>query len=247
MSFTIYPAIDLRNGKCVRLTQGDYGQETIYCEDPRQMVEQFIQAGAKWIHMVDLDAARTGEPINLPIIEKLVESSSVPIQVGGGVRNLERLHRLLDLGVSRIVIGSAAIDDPKFVRLALQVAGDKIALGIDARDGMVATHGWLQTSKVTAQDLANEMVQYGAETFIFTDISRDGMLSGVNVEAVRSLAEACGKQVIASGGVRSLEDIRKLAPYQDQGVTGVIIGKALYTHQVQLEEAIQVAREAEAK
>jgi phosphoribosylformimino-5-aminoimidazole carboxamide ribotide isomerase len=243
MSFTIYPAIDIRGGKCVRLKQGDYGQETVYGDDPVQIAEQFIEAGAEWIHVVDLDAARSGELVNLPVIERLVKHSSIPIQVGGGVRNLERLQRLLDLGVSRVVVGSAAIDDPQFVREALQKHGQQMALGLDARDGYVATHGWLKTSQVKAEDLARELVSYGAETFIFTDIARDGMLSGVHVEAVVSLAQATGKQVIASGGVRELADVERLLQVSDQGVAGVIIGKAIYTKNLPLAAAIEMAKE----
>ncbi|SFI63250.1 1-(5-phosphoribosyl)-5-[(5-phosphoribosylamino)methylideneamino]imidazole-4-carboxamide isomerase [Thermoflavimicrobium dichotomicum] len=247
MSFTIYPAIDIRGGKCVRLKQGDYGQETVYGEDPLQIAEQFIQAGAEWIHVVDLDAARSGELINLPVIKKLVQNSSVPVQVGGGVRDMERLERWLDLGVRRVVIGSAAIDNPSFVRQALERYGSQIAVGLDAREGYVATHGWLDTSHVKAEELACEMIRYGAETFIFTDISRDGMLSGVNIEAVVALAEATKKQVIASGGVRSLEDIERLLAVRPKGVAGVIIGKALYTNKIRLNDAIQMVREAKAR
>lgn len=245
MSFVLYPAIDIRGGKCVRLTQGDYGRETVYAEDPLEMAERWIEAGAEWLHLVDLDAARSGEMVNLPVIEKLVRASSIPVQVGGGVRDMERLKKLLGIGVSRVVIGSAAIDHPEFVREALSQYGSQIAIGLDARDGKVATHGWLDLSEVRVEELAREMVSCGAETFIFTDISRDGMLSGVNVEAVRKLAQACGKSVIASGGVRSLEDIRRLAQVQGEGVAGAIIGKALYTEAIQLSEALKAAAEVQ--
>jgi phosphoribosylformimino-5-aminoimidazole carboxamide ribotide isomerase len=244
-SFTLYPAIDIRGGKCVRLKQGDYAQETVYGEDPVKIAEGFIRNGAQWIHVVDLDAARSGEMVNLPIIQRLVQNSSVPIQVGGGIRNMKRLEHLLEIGVERVVIGSAAIDDPEFARLALGKYGGRIAIGIDARDGWVATHGWLETSQVRADQLAIKMVEFGAETFIFTDIARDGMLTGANIDAVVSLAEACGKSVIASGGVDSLADLRRLAQYQERGIVGAIIGKALYTQKIQLSEAIQVVREAE--
>lgn len=243
MSFILYPAIDIRGGKCVRLTQGDYGQETVYGEDPVAVAAQWMEAGAEWIHIVDLDAARSGELVNLPVIEAIVKTCRIPVQVGGGVRDMDRLQRLLHLGVSRVVIGSAAIDHPGFVEESLSQYGKQIAIGIDAREGKVATHGWLDTSEVTAEELARKMVEYGAETFIFTDISRDGMLSGVNVEAVRALARACGKEVIASGGVRSLADLRQLAKLQQEGIAGVIIGKALYTGAIRLEEALAVTRE----
>lgn len=244
MSFIIYPAIDLRDGKCVRLRQGDYEQETVYSEDPLQVVQAFVEQGAEWIHIVDLDAARSGGMENSSLIRKMAEAASVPVQVGGGVRNMERLERLLHTGVRRVVIGSAAIDDPDFVREALAKYPGQIAIGLDGRDGWVATHGWLETSKVKVTELAQKMSGWGAETFIFTDISRDGMLTGPNVEEVRNLAQACGKTVIASGGVHTEEDLEKLADYQDEGVQGAIVGKAIYTGTVHLPSAIKVTREA---
>lgn len=242
MAFTIYPAIDLRGGKCVRLIQGDYAQETIYSEDPVQMALEWEQKGAKWLHLVDLDGARTGELTNLSVIEQIVDHLSIPVQIGGGVRNLARVERLLDIGVSRVIIGSAAIDQPQFVASALEKYADNIVIGIDARDGKVATHGWLQTSEITAETLAVEMVKLGAQRFIFTDIARDGMLSGVNIDAIRQLASVCGKEVIASGGVRSLDDIQALLRFEHEGVTGVIIGKAIYTGRIALQDALRVAR-----
>jgi phosphoribosylformimino-5-aminoimidazole carboxamide ribotide isomerase len=240
MAFTIYPAIDLRGGKCVRLIQGDYQRETVYAEDPVEVARKWQQEGAEWLHLVDLDAARTGEWTNLSVIEQILAAVSIPVQVGGGVRNLQRLERLLDKGVARVVIGSAAIDQPEFVRQALSQYADQIAIGIDARDGKVATHGWLQTSEVSFDELAKQMVQLGAKRFIFTDISRDGMLSGVNLDAVRHLARTAGVEVIASGGVRTLKDIERLYAHQAEGIGGVIIGKALYTGQIQLKEARKI-------
>ncbi|TCS95699.1 1-(5-phosphoribosyl)-5-[(5-phosphoribosylamino)methylideneamino]imidazole-4-carboxamide isomerase [Hazenella coriacea] len=242
MGFTIYPAIDLRNGKCVRLTQGDYQQETIYSDDPVRVAEEWIQAGAEWIHVVDLDAARSGELVNLPVIQQMVQACEAKIQVGGGVRDFERLELLLQSGVERVIIGSAAIDDVEFVREALGKYRGQIAIGLDAREGLVATHGWLHTSQVPVEELALKMVEFGAEVFIFTDISRDGMLSGVNIQAVKQVAQICGKTVIASGGVRSLDDIRQLAR---DGISGAIVGKALYTHTIQLNEALSMVKEGD--
>lgn len=239
MRFIIYPAVDLRGGKCVRLYQGDYGAETVYDENPVGVARRWRDAGAEWLHVVDLDAARTGEPVNLPVIREMASSVDIPIQVGGGVRTMERLELLLSAGVQRVILGSAAIDDPDFVREALARYGDRIALGIDARNGRVATHGWLETTEVTAEDLAREMVRHGAETFIFTDISRDGTLSGPNVEAIRSLARACGKRVIASGGVRDTEDLLRLARHAGEGVAGAVVGRALYTGGLDLGEALK--------
>ncbi|GGE04259.1 1-(5-phosphoribosyl)-5-[(5-phosphoribosylamino) methylideneamino] imidazole-4-carboxamide isomerase [Marinithermofilum abyssi] len=245
MSFTLYPAIDLRGGQCVRLFQGDYDAETVY-GDPVEAARRWVTAGAEWLHVVDLDAAKTGEPVNLPVIKEIAVALDVPVQVGGGVRNMERLKALLELGVSRVVIGSAAIDDPDFVKQALAQYGDRIALGLDARDGRVATHGWLDVSEVLAENLAKEMVRYGAETFIFTDISRDGTLTGPNIPAVRSLARACGKEVIASGGVRNIHNLVELAKHREEGVSGAIVGKALYTGDVDLAEALRTLKEGSA-
>lgn len=246
-SFTLYPAIDLRNGKCVRLIQGDYAQETIYGEDPVQVALEWEKQGAEWLHLVDLDAARTGELTNLAVIEQIVDQLSIPVQLGGGVRTLERVRQLLDRGLARVVIGSAAVDQPEFVKQALAQYGNQIAIGIDAREGKVATHGWLKTSEVTAEALAVEMVKQGAKTLIFTDIARDGMLSGVNIEAIRQLAKVSGVEIIASGGVRTIEDIETLLDFRQEGIQGVIIGKALYTKQFQLSEALARVKEVEAQ
>ncbi|MFC7439934.1 1-(5-phosphoribosyl)-5-[(5-phosphoribosylamino)methylideneamino]imidazole-4-carboxamide isomerase [Laceyella putida] len=238
MAFTLYPAIDIRGGKCVRLIQGDYGQETVYGNQPLDVLRRFVGAGAEWVHVVDLDAARTGEMTNFPLICELIKESPVPIQVGGGVRDETSLERLLNAGAARVVIGSAAIEQPAFVKAALKRVGSKLAIGLDARGGMIATHGWLRTQTVTAAELAQEMAEHGAETFIFTDIERDGMLTGTNIRAVRDLARATGKAVIASGGVSSLAELDELAGYQGEGIAGAIIGKAIYTGAIRLEEAL---------
>lgn len=246
MSLVLYPAIDIRGGQCVRLTQGDYEAETVYEQDPLKVARRFVAAGAEWIHVVDLDGAREGKLHNLQVIAKIAALKDVKVQVGGGVRNMERLEQLLSLGVERAIIGSAAIDDPAFAEAALQEYGQRVVIGIDAREGKVATHGWLNTSEMSAEACAREMVARGAKTFIFTDIARDGMLSGVNVEAVQRLAKACGEQVIASGGVKSLEDLRQLARLEQEGIAGVIIGKALYTGAFSLSEALQAVAEVNA-
>jgi phosphoribosylformimino-5-aminoimidazole carboxamide ribotide isomerase len=242
MAFTIYPAIDIRGGKCVRLIQGDYAQETVYGHDPLDVLNRFVDAGATWVHVVDLDAARTGELVNFPLIQELVKQSPIPVQVGGGIRDEASLERLLAAGVARVVIGSAAIEQPAFVKASLRRMGSKIAVGLDARGGMIATHGWLRTQTVTAAELAQEMAEHGAETFIFTDIERDGMLSGTNLTAVRELARATGKAVIASGGVRSLAELNELREYEAEGVAGAIVGKAIYTGAIPLAEAFRVTR-----
>lgn len=240
--FTLYPAIDLRGGQCVRLMQGDYEQETVYGSDPVEIARRWERKGAEWLHLVDLDAARTGDPVNLPSIEAIVRNGHIPVQVGGGIRSRERMEHLLELGVQRLILGSAAIENVALVREALATYGDRIVIGIDAKQGYVATHGWLETSEVKAEVLAQQLVKDGASTFIFTDISRDGTLSGPNIEAIRHLAQTSGGKVIASGGVSSLADLIRLAQYKDDGVTGAIIGRALYTGDVNLREALQAVK-----
>ncbi|CAM3701876.1 1-(5-phosphoribosyl)-5-[(5-phosphoribosylamino)methylideneamino]imidazole-4-carboxamide isomerase [Marinicrinis lubricantis] len=239
MSFIIYPAIDIRNGKCVRLIQGDYNQETVYNDSPIEAAKQWEAGGASWIHLVDLDGAKEGRPVNHELIGQIARSVSVPVQIGGGLRTLEDVELLLGLGVSRVIIGTAAIEDRSFVEQLLKQYGDKVAIGIDARDGYVATRGWLETSEVKAEVLAAELAEKGAETFIFTDISRDGMMKGPNVEAIVALAKASGKTVIASGGVSRYEDLEALSKHTEDGVGGAIVGKALYTGSIELREAVK--------
>jgi phosphoribosylformimino-5-aminoimidazole carboxamide ribotide isomerase len=239
MGFTIYPAIDIRNGKCVRLIQGDYNQETIFHDSPLEMAKLWVSQGAAWLHLVDLDGARLGELTNSQVIAEIAENSGVPVQVGGGVRDLERLEYLLSIGVSRVIIGSAAIDNPAFVKEALAKYPTQVAIGLDARDGYVATHGWLKQGKVTAVELAKQMADFGANTFIVTDIAKDGLLSGVNSEIAVQIAEVTGGQVIASGGVATAQDIEQLKTLESKGITGVIVGKALYTGAVKLADALE--------
>lgn len=238
MSFIIYPAIDIRGGKCVRLVQGDYNQETVYNENPVEVAQAWEQQGGSYIHLVDLDGAKAGYPVNDELIGQIARAVGVPVQVGGGIRDLESVKRLLSLGVNRVIIGTAAIEDEVFTSAVLQQYGDQVAIGIDARDGYVATRGWLNTSSIRAEELAQQLAAKGAETFIFTDISRDGMMQGPNVEAIVNLAKVSGKTVIASGGVTVQDDLLALARYKDQGVGGAIVGKALYTGNISLEKAI---------
>ena len=238
-AFTIYPAIDIRGGKCVRLVQGDYNRETVYNDDPVDVAKLWEEQGASWIHLVDLDGAKAGAPVNDTLIGDIARAVNVPVQVGGGLRNLTHVERLIDLGVARVILGTAAIEDRDFVRRALDRYGDKVAIGLDARNGFVATRGWLETSEVKAEELAVELAAQGASTFIFTDISRDGMMEGPNVEAIVSLARVSGKSVIASGGVSRLDDLRRLADHRAAGVAGAIVGKALYTESINLTEAIR--------
>ncbi|MBU8906717.1 1-(5-phosphoribosyl)-5-[(5-phosphoribosylamino)methylideneamino]imidazole-4-carboxamide isomerase [Desertibacillus haloalkaliphilus] len=237
-SFTIYPAIDMRGGKCVRLIQGDYNQETVYGDSPFDMAKHFASEGAEWIHMVDLDGAKEKKRINHEHVVRVARELDAKVQVGGGIRTAEDVAYYLDNGVDRVILGSVAVNNPEFTKEMLRTYGEKIAIGLDARDGYVATEGWLETSEVKAEDLAKELASHGAEVFIFTDISRDGMLSGPNTAAIAALAEASGKQVIASGGVSNLDDLAELRAEQQKGVAGAIVGKALYTNQFTVKEAL---------
>ncbi|MFC7371024.1 1-(5-phosphoribosyl)-5-[(5-phosphoribosylamino)methylideneamino]imidazole-4-carboxamide isomerase [Fictibacillus iocasae] len=236
--FTLYPAIDMRGGKCVRLLQGDYDQETIYGDSPFDMAKTFAENGAQWIHMVDLDGAKAGVKINHEHVLRVAKELDVKVQIGGGIRTMEDVESYLNEGVDRVILGSAAVSARNFVEDALAKFGPRIAIGLDARDGYVATHGWLETSELKASDLAQELAAKGAETFIFTDISKDGMLQGPNTEAIAELAALTGKEVIASGGVSSIDDLI-LLKNDERGVAGAIIGKALYTGKFSLQEALR--------
>jgi phosphoribosylformimino-5-aminoimidazole carboxamide ribotide isomerase len=244
MSFVVYPAIDIRGGKCVRLFQGDYAQETVYADSPLQMARQWVEQGAAWLHLVDLDGAKEGKPVNGELIQQIAKEVPVPVQVGGGIRTEEQIAGYLEAGVSRVILGTAAIEDRPFAERVLKRYGERIAIGLDCRNGYVATRGWLTTTDVQAVELAKQLVEYGAETFIYTDISRDGTLTGPNVEEIVALAKATGKQVIASGGVSQLNDLRLLARHAADGVGGAIVGKALYTGAFALSEAMRLMEES---
>lgn len=237
----IFPAIDLRGGKCVRLIQGDFDKETVYSDDPQATALRWQAAGAKFIHVVDLDGARAGSPQNLPAIKNILDAVKIPIEVGGGIRTLDDMEKLLSLGVNRVILGSVAVENPALVREAVEKFGDKIVVGIDARGGFVAVHGWGTSSNVTVGKLAKEIVAAGVKTIIYTDIAKDGMLSGVNADAFANLAKFSGAQIVASGGVKSIEDIRALKAREDDGVVGVIVGKAIYTGSLDLKSAIEIA------
>ena len=239
----IYPAIDIRGGRCVRLTEGRFDAETVFADDPAQMALKWAGLGAEFLHLVDLDGALAGEGKNVPVIERILKSVNIPVQLGGGIRNLATIEKLLDLGVTRLILGSAAVKNPELVQEACKKYPGHIAVGIDAKNGEVAIEGWGKGSGVAAAELAKKMASFGVETIIYTDISRDGMLSGVNVEATAALARACGVPIIASGGVASIEDIRRVKAVESDGVQGCIIGKAIYTGAVDLKEALALAKE----
>jgi phosphoribosylformimino-5-aminoimidazole carboxamide ribotide isomerase len=237
--FVLYPAIDLRGGQAVRLYKGDYDQMTVYDSDPAAVARRFKEAGARFLHVVDLDGAKEGSQQNRPVIEAIVKASGLPVQVGGGIRNGETLEALFSLGVARAILGTAAVNEPEFVRAALREYGEKIAIGIDAKDGRVAVNGWLETASVTAIELGRELKGAGATRVIFTDISRDGTLSGPNVAAIVEMAEKTGLGVIASGGIKETGDLLELAQYKGRGVIGSIIGKAIYNGNIDLAAAIR--------
>ena len=239
MSLTIYPAIDLKGGQVVRLKRGEMDQATVYAEDPGAQAEVFADAGFGWIHVVDLDGAFAGRPANAEAVRAILAAvPGIPVQLGGGIRDLHTAESWLAEGVARIILGSAAVKNPDFARRACQLFPGRVALGIDARDGMVATEGWAETSDIEATDLARRFEDAGAAAVIYTDIARDGMLSGVNVEATAALARAVRIPVIASGGVASLEDLRLL--HGAKGIEGVIIGRALYDGRMDPTEALEL-------
>jgi phosphoribosylformimino-5-aminoimidazole carboxamide ribotide isomerase len=239
MKFTIYPAIDMRGGKCVRLLQGDYDKETVYGESPFEMAKTFANEGAEWIHMVDLDGARDGRRVNDKFVIQSAQELGVKIQIGGGIRSEADINHYLDNGVTRVIIGSIAVSNPEFAEEMVRKYGAKIAIGLDAKNGYVATHGWLNTSEVSAVELGKRFADADAETFIFTDIATDGTLAGPNVEATRQLALETGKSVIASGGVSSLNDLAALRQLSDDGVSGAIVGKAIYEGRFSVKSALE--------
>ena len=234
----IIPAIDLRNGKCVRLYQGDYNRETVFSEDPLEVALKWQSLGAPRIHLVDLDGAAAGEVVNLEIIETIANAVLVPTQLGGGIRTLETILRLLKMGVERAILGTAAVENADLIREACRKYAESIIVSIDAREGQVATRGWLQGTDLKAVSLARDMASLGVRRFIYTDIIRDGTLTGPNYDALGELIEAVDRPVIAAGGISSLDHLRVLRRI---GVEGAIIGKALYTGDIDLKKALEVA------
>lgn len=239
---TIYPAIDLRAGRCVRLEQGDPDRETTFSDDPAATARRWVSEGAEWLHVVDLDGAFSGERRNADAIGEIVDAAGVPVQLGGGLRSMDAIRAAVDVGVERVIIGTAAMEHPELVAEAASELPGRVAVGIDARDGFVATRGWKVVADVQATDLARRMEALGASVVIYTDIRRDGMLAGPNVAATAVLAQSVRIPVIASGGMSSLKDVEVLASLSSAGVEGVIIGRALYAGRFTLGEAMAVAR-----
>lgn len=238
----IFPAIDLKEGKAVRLLQGRMEDSTTYAENPAEVAKDFWAQGAEYLHVVDLDGAFTGKPVNDGVIRQIVQSVSLKIQVGGGIRTLERIEELLDLGVERVILGTVAVKDPELVSRAVQKYGAKIVVGIDAKDGKVAVQGWAEGTELSTEELGRSMKTVGVETVVFTDISRDGMLQGPNIMSTVRLAKETGLKVIASGGISQLDDLIRLQAEVDNGVSleGAIVGKAIYTGAISLREALKV-------
>ena len=234
----IFPAIDLRNGKAVRLYQGDYNQMTVYHDNPLSVAEGFEKSGARYLHMVDLDGAKAGCAVNLPIIQSVLQNTGLQVEIGGGIRTPETVETYVKAGVLRVILGTAALKDQAFLQSMLHQYGEKIAVGVDIKNGMVATDGWTKTSDVSCDEFCRELERMGAKTVICTDISRDGAMKGTNRELYAHLRQHFSMEIIASGGVSTLEDVRAL---RQSGVHGAILGKALYTGELDLAQAIAEA------
>ncbi len=233
----LYPAIDMKNGQCVRLRQGAFKDVTVYSDAPEKVALHWQEEGATFLHLVDLDGALAGRSVNEPVIRRIAEAVSIPIQIGGGIRSLQAAERMLSLGIRRVIIGTKAVENPEFLKELVQEFGSEaVVVGIDARDGLVAVQGWERTSSVRALDLALTMKAYGIRHIVYTDIARDGMLSGPNVEATSRMTKATGLDIIASGGVSGMEDLERLCR---EGIRGAIIGKALYENRIDLKTAAE--------
>ncbi len=232
----LYPAIDLKDGHCVRLLKGDMEKATIFGDDPAAQARQFVEAGCEWLHLVDLNGAFAGRPVNAQAVEAILAAVDVPVQLGGGIRDIETIEMWLDKGVARVILGTVAVENPSLVREAASLFPGKVAVGLDARDGKVATRGWAEETEVTVTDLAGQLEDAGIAAIIYTDIDRDGAMQGPNVAATEALARATTIPVIASGGVSSLQDIEALR--DAVGISGVISGRALYDGALDLGQAL---------
>lgn len=238
----IYPAIDIKNGQCVRLKQGKFDNVTVFNENPKDAAKKWIDYGASYIHIVDLDGARYGKSFTNEIIKDIIDKYNIKIQTGGGIRTIKDIEEKINAGVSRVIIGTASIKNPELVKEAVKVFKDKIAVGVDAKNGMVAIDGWENISDIKAIDLCLKMKSYGVKTIIYTDISKDGMMSGPNVEATQEIIEKTGMEIIASGGISNIKDIESIKNINAQGV---IIGKALYNGAINLKDIIDIFEKGE--
>lgn len=236
----LFPAIDLIGGCAVRLVKGDYAQKTVYSETPVEVARSFAEAGARYLHVVDLEGAKNGGTPNLETIKNIVKTGGLLVEVGGGIRSEEVIKKYLDVGVFRVILGTAAVQNPAFLEEMVQKYGEKIAVGVDIKDGMVAIKGWTEVSCESCFDFCEKLQKIGVKTIICTDISKDGLLSGTNLELYKALSEKFSVDIVASGGVTTLEDVKKLS---DMGLYGAILGKALYTGNIDLKAAVQLTKE----
>lgn len=236
----LFPAIDILNGKCVRLIQGDYAKGKIYSDSPINIAERWVSRGADALHIVDLDGAKTGKSSNRDMIKEIAMKTDIPIQVGGGIRSIEQIEDYLSIGVERVILGTSAMKNPRLLNLAVNRFKEKIAVSIDARNGLVATDGWLKVSNVLAIDLLKQLEEIGVQKIIYTDILKDGMLQGPNFKELQVIQNATSIQVIASGGITTLEDVKKL---KEMKLYGAIIGKALYDNSIDLTELLEVTQD----
>lgn len=236
MPIKIFPAIDLLGGKAVRLTRGDYDSATVYGDDPVSIAKGFFAAGARYLHIVDLDGAKEGTAVNFSVIERIVGATGMYCEVGGGIRRMERVRAYLETGAGRVILGTAAVNDPAFLQCAVDTFGDRIAVGVDARDGFVAVNGWLETTAISGIEFCRELKRRGMRSVIYTDIARDGGLSGTNLALYRQLAEADVPAITASGGITSIEEIQAL---DGMGIDAAILGKALYAGKLELKSVIE--------
>jgi phosphoribosylformimino-5-aminoimidazole carboxamide ribotide isomerase len=239
----VIPAIDLKDGRCVRLQQGRMSKEVVYSEDPRETALKWYQEGAERLHLVDLNGAVEGRPFNQEAIKKIVEAVPIPVQLGGGIRDIETIETYLGLGIDQIILGTAAYKDPGLIATACERFPDRIILGIDAREGLVSIEGWTEDTNISASDMARKYGHLGISAIVYTDIQRDGMGTGPNIEATRNLAEAIDIPVIASGGISGIDDVKNLLSLKKYGVTGMITGKALYEGTLSLADAIGVVEQ----
>lgn len=235
----IYPAIDVKDGRCVRLTQGKFNDVTIYSDNPVEMALKWEQMGAQYLHVIDLDGARLGEPQNTAVVSEMAVNLGIPIQLGGGIRTIEMIEIILCKGLQRVILGTSAVSNPEVVKRAIKTFENNVVIGIDAREGMVAIEGWAKTSEFTAVGFAKKMEELGAKTIIYTDISTDGMLQGPNLKAMEDMVKAVNIDIIAAGGVSKIEDVKNL---KEIGLAGAIIGKAIYTGDIDLKQALEVAK-----
>lgn len=243
LSMIIYPAIDLKGGRCVRLYKGDMSKDTVYSESPAQQAREWALAGFSWIHVVDLDGAVQGKPVNEQAVNAIVNAVDIPVQLGGGIRTIAQIEHWLAQGISRVILGTVAVRDPELVKDACRSFPGQVAIGLDARNGKVAVEGWVEDSTIRAEDLAKKFEDAGASCIIYTDIDRDGTGEGLNMTSTIALARATTLPVIASGGVGSIEDLKKVREAAREGIQGVIVGKALYDKKIRPEQALALCPE----